>query len=525
MSVFACPSQDDPGSGYFLLIFSSEPDDSISHRLPREVTFVLDRSGSMRGEKLDKVRESVKQIIAGLSVFEHFNIITYNQGVDLFQDQPVPKTTRASEGIPFAWTDQTGINHLRNLPLPKIKNSEQEAFSWIDQINARGGTNIHDALSAALNQPSREGLVPIILFLTDGLPTIGNTSEKDIVKLVQDSNKGNRRIFSIGVGSDLNSPLIRRISTETGGACTFILPKEDVEVKIADLFDKLNGPIATNISLDVLPNADRVRDVLPARIPDLYAGTQVVITGQYVGNAPLSFKLSSQTPGGEQQLIEVQFDPAKTASIKDDFVTRLWATRQIASLQEALRDMGIDTSNLAELSASPKTREIAEEILRLSVQFGIISNFTSFFADDGRPAHAPERLPMAASGFLGSARDGLSSVVTERNMGQMKEASTLNKENKQLIAGGSAVSTGSSHDIYQIGQDSYYYNNSTWEQNSPGIANIDRNETVKTIVIGTPEYDEVVTRLVKENRQGVLAIDGDIRLNLNNEVILLKNTK
>lgn len=520
VNVFACPSLENPDTGYFLLMCSPDKlvEDFISKAIykapvPREVTLVLDRSGSMRGEKLEKMKESVKQIIAGLDENELFNIITYNEGVDRFHEKPVAKNA----------------------------GTEKEAFAWIDQINARGGTNIYDALSTAIRQPASEGTLPLILFLTDGLPTIGNTSEKAIVELVEKNNAEQRRIFSIGVGTDLNASLIRRISSSTGAVCTFILPKEDVEIKISDLFAKLRGPLAANISLAVSPNSGRVRDILPRQIEDLYAGTQLVITGQYVGTETMEFKLMSSPDKNaeakndqeEQILAVIPFDPKKIASIQDDFVPRLWATRQIAALQEALRDMGINSTSLPQLSSDPKTREIAEEIIRLSTQFGIISDYTSFFADDGT-AGVPRRFnPRVTADYMG-ARDGALAVAQEANIESMKRSSTLNKDNSKwavpaasvsAAAQANSISKTTSNSIYQIGQDSYTNLNGIWIQNDAKIsAGPSVNPQPPTVIVGTPEYSDVVSQLVRENRQGILSIDGTVRLKLNGKTILLQNT-
>ncbi|XBD73136.1 VWA domain-containing protein [Akkermansia massiliensis] len=139
---------------------------------------MLDRSGSMRGNKLASVKEAAKQIVSGLNPGERFNIITYNEGVNLFEAAPVEKNGA----------------------------SEKAAHAWLDAVVARGGTNMHEALAAALSQPSHEGMLPVVLFLTDGLPTIGRTSEKSIAALAGEGNRAERRIFTIGVGEDVNAP-------------------------------------------------------------------------------------------------------------------------------------------------------------------------------------------------------------------------------------------------------------------------------------------------------------------------------
>lgn len=507
ISLFACPDSDQPDTGYFLLMCSPEylvegfiSKDIKMPRLKREVTLVLDRSGSMRGEKLDKVRESVKQIIAALDEGETFNILTYNQGVDSFRDQPVVKN-----------------------PV-----SERDAFEWLDTLTANGGTNIHEALSTALGQPVSDGTLPLVLFLTDGQPTIGQTSERMIVKLIDNQNPGKRRVFSVGVGTDLNAPLLRRLSSASGAACAFIAPGEDVEVAIADLFAKLHGPLATDLDLSVGPSRGRVRDMLPARLPDLYAGSQLIITGQYIGTEPLTITLSGRHGGKQKALSSIGFDPTRIASISDDFVPRLWATRQIAALQESLRDMDIATNDIDQLMVDPRTKEITEEIVRLSTRFGIMSDFTSFFADDrALGAIPPARRREAFKGFV-TERAGADAFAMEANIEDMKSSSILNKSNirKEVVASDSAapasIASTANREIYQIGQNSFTRNNGVWFQND--AASPTDQHDIATVVVGTPEYNKVVDQLVRENRQGVLAIDGTVKLRLNKRIILLQNT-
>ena len=205
-SLFAYP---DPkiGGGYFLLLAGLPPAAARPDRagLKREVTLVIDHSGSMRGEKLDQVREAALQVLAGLDEGESFNIILYNEGVDPFAARPVRKS-RAT-----------------------IK----DANDFLKGMMPRGGTNIHDALLEALRQPPADGTLPIVLFMTDGLATVGQTSEAAIRELARKGNPHQRRIFTFGVGVDVNTPLLEKIAYESRATTTFVLPGEDVEVKVA----------------------------------------------------------------------------------------------------------------------------------------------------------------------------------------------------------------------------------------------------------------------------------------------------
>ena len=191
--------------------------------LKREVTLVIDRSGSMRNEKIEQVKEAALQIIAGLREGEAFNIILYSNSVQWFSPKPVIKN------------DAT----------------EKAAQRYIEGITATGGTNIYDALQAALSQKPTEGMLPIVLFLTDGLPTVGQTAEAVIRDLVAKANPHKRRVFTFGVGFDVNAPLLEQIAAESRGRVEFVLPKEDVEVKVGRVFKQLTGPVLADPELRV----------------------------------------------------------------------------------------------------------------------------------------------------------------------------------------------------------------------------------------------------------------------------------
>ncbi|NIP94830.1 MAG: VWA domain-containing protein, partial [Akkermansiaceae bacterium] len=181
--------------GHFLLLMAPPARDDDAPKLKREVTVVLDRSGSMAGEKLDQARAAALQVVEGLAKGEFFNLIVYNEAVDRFSAGPVEVTRE---------------NVVR-------------ARTFINGIRVSGGTNIHGALREAVAQPVRKGAVPIVLFLTDGLPTIGETSEKRIRGKISDANKNRRRIFTFGVGVDVNTPLLSRLADDSRATATYVL--------------------------------------------------------------------------------------------------------------------------------------------------------------------------------------------------------------------------------------------------------------------------------------------------------------
>ena len=256
-SLLAYPDPSIKG-GYFVLLAGLPAQPPAKNAIKREVTIVLDRSGSMNGKKIKQAREAIRQVIAGLEDGETFNIIAYNEALDTFAEQPVVKSEK----------------------------TEQEAFDFIDAIRPRGGTNIHDALLESLRQKPADGMLPLVLFFTDGLPTIGQTSEKTIRDVATNANQFKRRVFTFGVGVDVNTPLLEGIADRTRAKSTFVLPDEDVELKVAQVFKRLSGPVLADTTLKVL-NADnssaksRVHDLLPTQLPDMFRDDQLVLVGQY----------------------------------------------------------------------------------------------------------------------------------------------------------------------------------------------------------------------------------------------------
>ena len=308
------------GGGYFLLLAGVPADMQRQEAaIKREVTLVLDRSGSMQGEKIEQARSAALQVLEGIDEGEAFNIIDYSDTVAKFAEKPVIK-------------NQTTLVQAR---------------AYIKRIKADGGTNIHDALVEAMRQPPTANMLPLTIFLTDGVPTAGETRETAIRKAVVAANVHKRRIFSFGVGYDLNAPLLTSISSATRATPTFVFPNENVEVKVSQVFKRLSGPVLADPQLATLDPAGAVttravRDVLPGELGDLFEGDQLVILGRYESEDPLHFRLSGSYLGAPRTF-DLKFDLSK-ATTRNAFVPRLWASRKIARLVEIITEAGADNS-------------------------------------------------------------------------------------------------------------------------------------------------------------------------------------
>lgn len=501
-SLIACPDGD--GGGYFLLMTGlPQTPEAELEATRREVTVVLDRSGSMAGEKMDQARAAALQVVEGLADGEAFNIVDYSSRVSQFAPGPVIKD----------------------------RQSVLEARGYLAGLRPTGGTNVHDALRAALAQDTREGFLGLVLFLTDGLPTVGKTVEGDINAMVAATNVHGRRIFTFGVGHDVNVPLLDRLSDSTRAKSTFVLPGQDVEVKVAQVFRRLYGPVLSEIELATLDEAGsvstrRTREIMPVRLPDLYLGDQLVILGRYLGDAPLRFRLQG-THLGQERTFRFDLD-VKQADHRNAFVARLWAARKIAFLVDQIRQAGaangtLPLANGTDIFRDPRYSELAEEILRLSTEFGILSEYTSFLATEGTDLASWDALRLSCNAELERravrTRFGEAAVSQGRNFNAQKLQSCLNLENRYWHASGELVATVG---VQQISDRAFFQSGGQWID-SKLITDQVELLPEETVPFGTPAHTAMLHSLAAEGRQGLLSLPGDILLYHSGKRVLVQN--
>jgi Ca-activated chloride channel family protein len=496
-SLFAYP---DPksGGGYFLLLAGAPPGSATAAAaIKREVTLVIDRSGSMNGEKIQQVREAALQLVAGLNEGEAFNIIPYNESVESFSKNPVLKSAE----------------------------TETAARAYIKGIQASGGTNIHDSLVEALSQKPTPGFLPIVIFLTDGLPTVGQTSEVAIRELVTKANPHQRRVFTFGVGLDVNTPLLDKIASGSRGTTAIVLPKEDVEVKVGGLFKRLSGPVLARPQLETSDGHTalaRVQDCIPALLPDVYAGDQLVLLGRYTGDQPLNFTLTGNYLG-QSRSFKFSF-PLDSATTRNAFVPRLWASRRIAVLVDAIRDLGADANaaHTAELMKDPRAKELVDEIVRLSREFGVLTEYTAFLALEGTDLSKQQDLLTKTSENFSSralsTRSGMGSWNQEFNKQEQSAQKCLNYGNGFLDEKLNRISISS---VQQISDRTFYRRDNRWVD-SRVLSDQEKSEPTKVIEFGSPEFQKLAERLTKEGRQGCVSLRGETLLKVDSDTVLVK---
>lgn len=496
-ALFAYP---DPtvGGGYFLLLASAPPM-RRSKALRREVTIVLDRSGSMAGRKLEQAKTAALQVLEGLGEGEGIQIIDYGNDV----------------GRAFA------------RPLAKDAATMQRARDYVGQIRPHGGTNLHDALLEALRAEVMPDTLPLVLFLTDGLPTVGPTSERDIFALIEKGNPHERRVYCFGVGNDVNVPLLDRMADATRAVTTYVLPEEDVEVKVARTFARLDHPVLKGPVLTTV-NADnelvtRTVEVLPRKLGDLFTGDQLVVLGQYRGEEDLRFELRGESPDGEQRYLFTL--PLRSASTKHAFVARLWASRQIGFLVDELRQQGGDLgapfgAASTDPFSNPRLRELRDEILRLSTRFGVLGEYTAFLATEGSRLDDWSALTAACQSNLHTkavdTRSGAAAVNQGQNLWFQKGQNYANPRNCYIDDENKRVELTT---IQQVCDRAFFKRGNRW---------VDSNSVLKKsiepdlrIEVGSERYFELLRRLENEGKSGLLSLQGEILLDLDDKNILV----
>ncbi|MBI2478257.1 MAG: hypothetical protein HYV60_06325 [Planctomycetia bacterium] len=409
----------------------------------------------------------------------------------------------------------------------KTEKTLASAKAFVHAISANGGTNLHDALVESLRPKPRRGSLPIVLFVTDGLPTVGITSEEAIRDMATEANRHSRRVFTFGVGFDVNTPLLDKVALNTRAFATFVLPGENVEVKVSRVFRGLDGPVLASPELYAIDDQGqaahgRISDLMPTPLPDLFEGDQLVLLGRYTGQAPLQFKLSGEQVDGTKAF-HFKFDTSK-GGIKNAFVGRLWATRKIAALTDAIRDLGAVATKTK--SDDPRLMELSDEIIRLSTEFGVLTEYTSFLATEGTDlAAAEELLEQTISNYqvraIG-ARTGIASVNQDLNNNALRAMTCPNPRNCYLDANLNRVSI---TNVQQATDSAFYRRSGRWVDSRLVNQDADSQAAARVIEFGSPEFVELAWKLAREGRQTSISLDGDILLEVDGESILVEHDK
>lgn len=326
--------------GYFLLMISPKDDWSEQEYSAKDIVFVLDTSGSMaEAGKMEKARAALLYGIRILRPQDRFNVISFAGEERLMET-----------GLIAA--DDAG---------------RKRGETFVNSLRPVGGTNISQALLTSMSQFRTSDRPRILVFLTDGIPTVGETNINRIVEGARLARIPGVRLFTFGVGYDVNTALLDKLATENGGVSDYVEPKEDLEVKVSNFFAKINYPVLTDLQLDLASVETDL--VYPRTLPDVFRGSQVTLIGRYRNPTDMDhvrMTLNGMASGKNRNLLydNLQF-PLR--SEQNDFLPRLWATRRVGWLMEQVRTNG-------------EQQELRDEIVDLGTRYGIVTPYTSYLA-------------------------------------------------------------------------------------------------------------------------------------------------
>ncbi len=322
-------TQRDPrGGGYFaLMLYPPQTTDGLARR-PVDLCFLLDVSGSMSGAPIDQSRGAVQAALGMMQETDSFNIVRFAGSTDQMSTARVLASERA----------------------------KRQAVDFLRGTNAGGGTMMLAGIQQALSQPSDESRVQYVCMMTDGF--IGN--ERQIIQATRQL-RGQTRVFGFGVGSSPNRYLIDGMSRAGAGAVAYLGLNDDGAKVMRHFFDRISKPALTNIQIDA-SNLKGAK-INPFKIPDVYVGRAVVITGRFEGDGG-----SITVRGRSADQTIVQTFPIR-ADAQGTSLASVWARQQIAALcdQASLDDIRID---------------LAHEVKTIALNYGLMSDYTSFVAVD-----------------------------------------------------------------------------------------------------------------------------------------------
>ncbi|MFC1499666.1 VIT domain-containing protein [Candidatus Zixiibacteriota bacterium] len=356
-----------PGEDGFFLMTITPGRIARRESLPRDVIFVLDTSGSMRGDrKLEQAIEALDFGLSTLGAHDRFALVIYNSSIR-------------------AWRDDLADSDRRTVA---------EAREFIKQLTAEGGTNIEGALAASLDfasesveQNGNGSHLTYVVFLTDGLATVGETQPDALLKQAEEGLPGAVRLFTWGVGYDVNAFLLDRLATEHGGHSAYVEPMEDLEVKVSAFFSRVSTPVLADLEIEVV-GAD-TWDLFPADLPDLFEGTEITVMGRYRGNGRAEVRLTGRLAGREQTVRHPVELPRRYSEAA--FLGSMWAQRKVGFLLEQIRLHG-------------ESEELKDEVVRLGEEYGIVTPYTAYLVIEEHMRSIEEMEQMAVAAPSEAAR-------------------------------------------------------------------------------------------------------------------------
>lgn len=446
--------------GYLLVLVSPEIKKVPDQILKKNVVIVMDRSGSMSGQKIEQAKGALRFVLNNLRDGDLFNIVAYDTEVESFR----PEMQRFSE------------------------ETRKAALGFVEGLYAGGSTNIDGALKAALSQLTDASRPNYVLFLTDGLPTVGVTAEAQIAAHAQEYNKVRARVFSFGVGYDVNSRLLDKLARNGFGQSEYVRPNEDIESHVSRLYNRIGAPALTNVSFKFdLEGADAeqgevVNRVYPRQAYDLFAGDQLVLAGRYRKSGAAKVTVSGSVEGQPQTF---HFPAQLVESSPDDslgFIEKIWAMRRVGEI-------------IDQIDLHGKNSELIDELIALSKRHGIITPYTAFLADD-----RPEMLQAgAARAATRRALESLDSASGAGGLGLRADKGMLQRA-AAAPSGGQGVKFKSAqqdrdvevHTVQSVGSKTFFLRSQRWVDS---VLTTEQEKQAVSVERYSDEYFALIDRL------------------------------
>ncbi len=371
--------------GYFMLLLAPGAAADAA-ALRRDVVAVIDVSGSMSGEKIQQAKSALVQLLGTLREGDRFRLVAFSGGV-----------RRYAQG----WTGVTA-------------DARHDAESWIRSLDAEGGTNIAGALTEAFAQAPAEQSLGVVVFLTDGQASTGETDPERIAGSAE-QGRGKFRVFSFGIGDDVNTYLLDRLTERARGTTEYIRPGENIERAVGTLAAKVASPVLTDVTI-AAGSGIELYDMQPGNLPDLFAGDEMVVFGRYRGTGSAEQSVTVQgRRNGRQEEFRTTF--ADRANDDARYIEQLWAARKAGALSREIRLRG-------------QTGELMDALKQLALRYGILTEYTSYLVQEptvalrrqaeNRVMQAPAPAPadQAGAGYVGRA-------ARERSMADAASVSGL----------------------------------------------------------------------------------------------------
>lgn len=347
----------EPGEDGFALLLLAPPSSGEEVVIGRDLTFVVDISGSMSGSKMDQARTALRQALDDLRSGDRFRLIAFSSGVRQFRE---------------GWSPATGA-------------VIGEARRFIDALTPNGGTNIAAALEAALAGRTDAERLSLVFFVTDGLPSVGE-QEPDRLAAEAAGRSGRSRIFTFGVGQDVNTYLLDRLAVEGRGSASYVAPGADVADAVGGVLARLSRPALTDLRIVRAPV--ELVDLAPAVLPDLFYGEELVVLSRYRGAGSGGVVIEG-TRNGRREVFTVRATFPRSGG-GAEYIPQLWAARRIGDLTRQIRLEG----------SSP---EMIAQVRELGLRYGILTEYTSYLVQEpGLLAAAP--MPPSPAGAAEARR-------------------------------------------------------------------------------------------------------------------------